>query len=60
MNAPIICLTADQAAEYLKVTRRTILAWVHDGKLKGHPLTGTIRRVWRFTYNDLNSMLEAR
>lgn len=60
MNAPIIWLTAEQAAEYLNVTRRTILAWVHDGKLHAHALTGTTRKVWRFTYNDLNSLLEAQ
>ncbi len=50
-------LTPDQAAEYLQVERRTILTWVHLGKLKGYQLSGTERHVWRFLHSDLDAML---
>jgi excisionase family DNA binding protein len=52
-------LTAEQAAEYLQVETRTILAWVRLGQLKGHPLSGTKRKVWRFLHADLDAMLTA-
>ena len=50
-------LTADEAAQHLKVKTRTILLWVRQGKVKGYPLSGTRRRVWRFQRSDLNAML---
>jgi len=50
-------LTAEQAAEYLQIERRTLLAWVRLGQLKAHPLSGTKRKVWRFLHADLDAML---
>ncbi len=50
-------LTADEAAQHLKVKTRTMLLWVRQGKVKGYPLSGTRRRVWRFQRSDLNAML---
>jgi len=50
-------LTAEQAADYLQVETRTILAWARLGQLKAHPLSGTKRKVWRFLLADLDGML---
>lgn len=50
-------LTAAEAAEYLKIERRTLLSWVRQGKVKGYALSGTKRRIWRFQHCDLDAML---
>jgi excisionase family DNA binding protein len=50
-------LTANEAAAYLRIAPRTILAWARDGKLKGHVLSGIQRQTWRFRQSDLDSCL---
>jgi excisionase family DNA binding protein len=50
-------LTAEEAAEYLKVKRRTLLLWTRQGKVKGHPLSGIKRHRWRYLYPDLDDIL---
>ena len=50
-------LTAEEAAKYLKVKTRTLLAWVRNGKVKAFALSGTMRRVWRFRQQDLDAVL---
>ena len=50
-------LTVTEAAEYLKIERRTLLLWVRQGKVRGYALSGTKRRVWRFQHCDLDAML---
>ena len=50
-------LTASEAAAYLKVKPRTLLLWVRQGKIRGHALSGTRRRVWRFRKEDLDAAL---
>lgn len=52
-------MTAEEAAEYLKVERRTILEWARQGKVRGFKLSGTKRHVWRFRQPDLDAMLIA-
>jgi len=52
-------LTAGEAAEYLKVKKRSLLLWVRQGKVKAYTLSGTKRRVWRFRREDLDSLLFA-
>ena len=52
-------LTANEAAAYLKVDRRTILDWARCGKVKGYTLSGVARHVWRFLRSDLDAMLVA-
>jgi len=51
-------MTAQEAAIYLRIERRTILSWVRQGKLKGYRLSGTKRYVWRFLSIDLDAMLK--
>lgn len=50
-------LTANEAAHYLKVKVRTLLLWVHQGKLQAFALSGTKRHVWRFRKQDLDAAL---
>jgi excisionase family DNA binding protein len=50
-------LTAEEAARYLKVKKRTLLLWVRQGKVKAFALSGTKRRVWRFRVQDLDAVL---
>jgi excisionase family DNA binding protein len=52
-------LTAGEAAEYLKVKKRSLLVWVRQGKVKAYALSGTKRRVCRFRREDLDSTLFA-
>jgi excisionase family DNA binding protein len=52
-------LTADEAAQYLKVKTRTLLLWARQGKVRGYTLSGTTRHVWRFRQLDLDATLTA-
>jgi excisionase family DNA binding protein len=52
-------LTAGEAAEYLKVKKRSLLLWVRQGKVKAYALSGKKRRIWRFRREDLDSALFA-
>jgi excisionase family DNA binding protein len=50
-------MTANEAAQYLKVRVRTLLLWVRQGKVKAFALSGTRRHVWRFRQTDLDGLL---
>ena len=50
-------LTSSEAATYLKIKRRTLLAWVREGTIHGYALHGTKRRVWRFRREDLDAAM---
>ncbi len=50
-------LTANEAAQYLKVKPRTILAWAKQGRIPGHSLSGAQRITWRFLKAELDAML---
>ena len=50
-------LTADEAAGYLRVKTRTLLLWARRGRVRGYPLSGIRRRVWRFRKVDLDAAL---
>jgi excisionase family DNA binding protein len=54
-----VWLTADEAAQYLKVKTRTLLLWVRQGKIKGHTLSGIVRHRYRFRQADLDATLES-
>ena len=48
-------LTAAEAAQHLKVSHRTLLRWVKQGKVKGYAVSGTERHTWRFRRADLDA-----
>jgi excisionase family DNA binding protein len=50
-------LTANEAAEYLKVKPRTVLKWAKEGRIPAHPLSGSQRVTWRFLKAELDAML---
>lgn len=50
-------LTANEASRYLKVRPRTILKWAKEGRIPGHPLSGSKRITWRFLKFELDAML---
>jgi excisionase family DNA binding protein len=52
-------LTAVEAANYVKLNRRSFLRLVRNGEIRGYVLSGTKRRVWRFRKSDLDAMLLA-
>ena len=52
-------LTLKEAAEYLKVERRTLALWARQGKVPAHRLSGVERCIWRFLRNELDAMLLA-
>ena len=49
-NSP---LTIDEAAEYLKVSRKTMTRWIADGTVKA----AKIGRVWRINRSEINRLL---
>lgn len=50
-------LTANEAAQHLKVKSRTLLRWARQGKIKGYVLSGVSRHVWRFRLVDLDATM---
>ena len=50
-------LTANEAAQYLKVKPRTLLQWVRVRKIPAHRLSGVWRCVWRFRKHELDAIL---
>jgi len=50
-------LTAAEAAQHLKIKRRTLLLWVRQKKIPAYSLSGTARHVWRFLRSDLDTAL---
>jgi len=50
-------LTSEEAAQYLRIKRRTLLLWVRQGKIPAYPLSGCVRHAWRFRREDLDTVL---
>lgn len=50
-------LTANEAADYLKVQPRTLLLWARQGKIPAHKLSGIHRCIYRFLRRELDLML---
>lgn len=53
-------LTVEEAAVYLKVPKRTLLAWIRAGKVRAYALSGTKRRVYRLRKEDIDYGLLAK
>jgi excisionase family DNA binding protein len=48
---------ADEAAEFLSLTRRRVLDLTRKRRLPGHPIGNGTRRVWRFRLSELATAL---
>lgn len=54
-------VSADAAAMFLGITRRTLLQKVREGKIPAHPLDPSAqRKEWRFKLSELDRVLGAR
>ena len=52
-----VWLTANEAAQYLKVKPRTLLLWARQRKVPAHRLSGVERCIYRFLKSELDGML---
>lgn len=50
-------LTANEAAQYLKVKPRTVLKWAKQGRIPAHALSGCKRITWRFLKSELDGAM---
>lgn len=53
-------LNADEAAEILRMDRRTLIYWARIGYVPAHPLGEGKRKLWRFLERELLEWVEAR
>ena len=49
---------AERAADYLSMSRKTLLAMARRGDLPGHPLGCGQRKVWKFRLSELDHWME--
>jgi excisionase family DNA binding protein len=49
---------AKRAANFLAISRKTLLAKSRRGHLPGHPIGQGSRRIWRFRLSELSRWLE--
>jgi hypothetical protein len=49
---------ADRAADFLCVSRKTLLAKSRNGDLPGHPIGQGARKIWRFRLSELSRWMD--
>ena len=47
-------VSAERAAEFLAMSRKTLLALARKGYLPGHPVGQGVRKVWKFRISELD------
>jgi hypothetical protein len=57
-KAPEPFVSAEEAARFLSVNRRQLLALARRGLAGAYPLTGTVRKVWVFRLSELAAAVE--
>jgi len=50
---------AARAAEFLAMSRKTLLALARKGHVPGHPVGQGVRKVWRFRLSELDSWMKS-
>lgn len=53
-------IDACQAADFVKLNRKTLLRFARQGSIPAHPLTGNKRRKWRFLISELDAWARAK
>jgi hypothetical protein len=53
-------LDAEEAAQILRMDRRTLICWARLGYVPAHPLGEGKRKLWRFLEHELLEWVEAR
>lgn len=52
-------IDADEAAQFLSLTRRRVLDLARAGQLPAHPIGNGARRAWRFRLSELATAIVA-
>lgn len=60
LGEPEHYVSADEAALFLALHRRTLLKLARAGAIPAHPLGDGPRRVWRFLLSELDSWMRNR
>jgi excisionase family DNA binding protein len=50
-------VTAQEAAEFLKIARSTVMALARTGKIPAHPVTNGRRKRWLFFISELHGYI---
>jgi predicted DNA-binding transcriptional regulator AlpA len=49
---------AERAAQFLAMSRKSLLALARKGYLPGHPVGQGVRKVWKFRLSELDSWMK--
>jgi predicted DNA-binding transcriptional regulator AlpA len=49
---------AERAAQFLAMSRKSVLALARKGYLPGHPVGQGVRKVWKFRLSELDSWMQ--
>ena len=53
MNNPERFVNADEVANFLGLSRRTVIKQAREGRIPAHPVSGSARRTWRFKLSEV-------
>jgi excisionase family DNA binding protein len=53
-------VSADRAAQFLDVKRKTLLEKARKGEIPCHPWTGGRRNTWRFKLSELDDWMKSK
>lgn len=51
-------VSAQRAAEFLAMSRKTVLALARKGYLPGHPVGQGVRKIWKFRLSELDHWMQ--
>ena len=57
MSNDVRWLTVTEAADHLRVARRTVLLWAKTNHIPAHRLSGAKRISWRFLASELDAFI---
>ena len=53
-------VSAAEVAKYLSLSSRTVAKLAREGRIPAHPVSGSIRRTWRFKLSEISLALAAQ
>jgi excisionase family DNA binding protein len=53
-------VSAAEVAKYLSLSPRTIAKMAREGRIPAHPVSGSVRRTWRFKLSEISLALAAQ
>jgi excisionase family DNA binding protein len=51
-------VSATEVAKFLSTSPRTVAKMAREGRIPGHPVSGTARRTWRFKLSEVEYFFE--